>query len=94
MINDFKLLVNNIITPDGNGQNDTWVIENIKALNTANVHIYNKRGRLIYFSDNYQNDWNGFYGDDELPDGTYYYVINFSDSDSLYRGSINLLRNK
>ena len=42
MINDFKLLVNNIITPDGNGQNDTWVIENIKALNTANVHIYNK----------------------------------------------------
>jgi len=94
VINDFKLLVNNIITPDGNGQNDTWVIENIKALNTANVHIYNKRGRLIYFSDNYQNDWNGFYGDDELPDGTYYYVINFTDSDSLYRGSINLLRNK
>ena len=94
VINDFKLLVNNIITPDGNGQNDFWIIENIDAQTTAKVHIYNKRGGLIYSSNNYQNDWNGFYGNDELPDGTYYYVINFSDSQSIYRGSITLLRNR
>ena len=94
VINDFKLLVNNIITPDGNGQNDFWIIENINAQTTAKVHIYNKRGGLIYSSNNYQNDWNGFYGNDELPDGTYYYVINFSDSQSIYRGSITLLRNR
>ena len=94
VINDFKLFVNNIVTPNGNGKNDTWVIENIESLSSATVYIYNRRGREIYSDNDYKNDWNGYLDDDELPDGTYYYLINFSDSDEVYRGSITLLRNK
>ena len=94
VINDFKLFVNNVVTPNGNGENDTWYVENIESLSTARVYIYNRRGTEIYYDDNYKNDWNGYLNDDELPDGTYYYIINFTDSDKVYRGAITLLRNK
>ena len=94
VINDFKLFANNLVTPNGNGKNDTWYIENIESLSTSRVYIYDKRGKEIYFDEDYKNDWNGYFDNDELPDGTYYYVISFTDSDKLYRGSITLLRNK
>jgi gliding motility-associated-like protein len=94
VINDFKLFVNNVVTPNGNGENDTWYVENIESLSTARVYIYNRRGTEIYYDDNYKNDWNGYLNDDELPDGTYYYIINFTNSEKVYRGSITLLRNK
>ncbi len=42
----------------------------------------------------YQNDWEGVSGTDQLPDGTYYYVIKFTNSDKVYKGSLTVLRNK
>jgi gliding motility-associated-like protein len=67
-------------SPNGDSSHDLFVIENLNGLN-ANVHIYNRYGSLVYESRNYQNDWNGtanaglvLYGE-ELPEGTYYYII-------------------
>jgi flagellar hook assembly protein FlgD len=48
----------------------------------------------VYSSGNYQNDWKGTnQSGDNLPDGTYYYVIYFDDSDTVLKGAITLLRN-
>jgi gliding motility-associated-like protein len=91
---DFKVSASNVLTPDGNGKNDTWVIENIDAYGEANVTVYDRWGNLIYEATNYQNDWGGTRNNDILPDGTYYYTIRFNSSDEVYRGALTIIRNK
>lgn len=94
VINDYKLFIHNIITPDGNGKNDTWKITNIETFESADIYIYDRWGSEVLKVIGYQNDWAGVNGTDQLPDGTYYYLIEFSDSDKVYKGSLTVLRNK
>jgi gliding motility-associated-like protein len=40
--------------------------------------IMNRSGQVVYDVENYKNDWNGRSANgQELPDGTYYYVLDF-----------------
>lgn len=95
VIDDFKLSPNNIITPDGNGINDTWIIQNIENYSSCNVNVFDRTGSLVFTKKSYNNDWNGEnMNGDILPDGTYYYVISFEEKDVVYKGSISILRNK
>lgn len=71
------LVVNNIVTPNGDGINDTWIIENIDGFPNAIIYIYNRWGNLVFETKNYNNDWNGVskFNGDTLPTGSYYYTI-------------------
>jgi gliding motility-associated-like protein len=92
--NDFKLLIYNVVTPDENGKNDYWEIDNIDYYPQAKVQIFNRWGELVYEKTGYNNDWQGTYNNDQLPDGSYYYIVSLPDSDFVYKGTITLLRNK
>lgn len=94
VIDDFNLQVNNLITPDGNGSNDNWVIGNIENYGAATVYIYDRWGNEILKTTDYQNDWNGVSGTDQLPDGTYYYIISVPNQEKVYKGGLTVLRNK
>lgn len=92
---DQKVIPTNLITPDGNGQNDTWVITNIENYSDAVVKVFDLHGKEIFSTRNYQNTWDGRNKNgDILPDGTYYYMIIFDDSKRVYKGSITVIRNK
>jgi gliding motility-associated-like protein len=43
-----------------------------------NISIWNRWGIEVYRSDRYLNDWDGKYKGSPLPDGTYYYVLQFT----------------
>ena len=88
------MFIYNIITPDGNGQNDTWTIANIETFSSADIAIFDRWGSEVFAVKGYQSDWGGVNGTDQLPDGTYYYTIKFDTSDKLYSGAISVLRNK
>jgi gliding motility-associated-like protein len=63
-------------TPNGDGINDTWNIEGLETYRNASVRIYNRWGALVYSkTGSYFNDWDGTNNGKELPNGTYYYVI-------------------
>ena len=94
IIEDFNLTVSNLITPDGNGINDFWVVGNIENYEEATIFIYDRWGKEILKTNNYQNDWNGVSGTDQLPDGTYYYIISLPGQEKVYKGGITVLRNK
>ena len=68
----------NAFSPNGDGINDTWFITDGNCLKLAEVMVYNRYGSKVFESKNYQNDWNGTYQGKPLPDGTYYYVINYT----------------
>ncbi len=67
--------VPNIITPNGDGINEYFVIEGIESRHCG-LQIFNRWGNLIYQSDNYQNNWNGknFKGE-QVINGVYYFIL-------------------
>jgi gliding motility-associated-like protein len=88
--------VHNAISPNGDGQNDTWVVTGIKGYDEAKVAIFNRWGALLFESDNYDNDWKGTYKGKDLPAGIYYFIVtvkNQSDEEpTVLKGSITIIR--
>lgn len=91
---EYKLVASNVLTPDSNGKNDTWVVQNVDTFGDVFVRVYDRWGKLVFEQEAYQNDWKGLSGKDILPDGTYYYYITFSSSDKVYKGALSIIRNK
>ena len=84
---------NNIITPNGDGKNDTWVIKNIDQYPNNSVKVMDKSGNVVYSKQGYTNDWDGTYNNAPLSQGTYYYIVDFgADSGLVYRGFITIVR--
>ena len=82
--------VPNVFTPNGDGVNDNFVIINLEYFQNTKCLIYNRWGKKVYESDNYQNDWNG----DDASDGVYYYILEFAnDRLKTMTGSVTIIRN-
>ena len=91
VLEDFRFVIPNLITPNGDGRNETWRIKGIDQY-VCEVVIFNRWGSEVFSSKNYLNEWDGTKGGDQLPDGTYYYTIVCSGSDVSYKGAITILR--
>lgn len=90
--NDYKLLVTNVVTPNGDGKNDTWKIFNADSFDDIHVRIYDRWGYEVYSANNYHAGWDGVLDLEDLPEATYYYIITFDSSDKIYKGAITILR--
>ncbi len=91
---DFIIQATNVITPNDDGVNDTWKIRNLESYKNSNLTVYDRWGKMVYQKTAYSGDWDGRNkNNDILPDGTYYYTIDFQESDKTYRGCITILRN-
>lgn len=61
------------ISVNNDGKNDFFELTN---LNVKKLQIFNRYGMMVYSKLNYTNEWVGKSNDGEdLPDGTYFYVI-------------------
>lgn len=69
----------NLITPDGDGQDDVFVIPCAAGWPGSSILIFNRWGSTIFESDDYQNDWGGTYQGQSLPPGTYFYQLRLKD---------------
>lgn len=70
-----ELEIHNIVTPNDDGVNDTWIIKNIERYPNNMVRIFDRDGRLIYSKLGYDNSWDGSFNGTGLPEDTYYYVL-------------------
>ena len=76
--------VSKVVTPNNDGTNDTFEVSDVVDCDfTIGVQIFNRWGKVVHYSDNYQNDWAGtdngkgmsIGSSSGLPKGTYYYVV-------------------
>lgn len=84
--------------PSGGGGRGTressFEYENYEPLNryyeSSELTIFNRWGRVVYHSKDYQNDWDG----GNLSDGTYFYVLKCHGlkNDATYKGSVMILK--
>jgi gliding motility-associated-like protein len=59
--------------PNNDGDNDAW---DLSGYDVSKVEIFNRYGSKVFSKSNYTNEWFGQSDNgNELPDGTYYYVI-------------------
>jgi uncharacterized repeat protein (TIGR01451 family)/gliding motility-associated-like protein len=84
-------LVPNVITPNGDGFNDTFVINGLGKFISNELFIINKWGDHVFQRKNYQNDWSAI----GLPGGTYYFILIASDEAGIrqeFKGWLQVIR--
>jgi gliding motility-associated-like protein len=65
-------------SPNGDGKNDLFIIDYIDQFPLNTVEIYNRWGDLLFYSKGYETPWDGNFKGQQLPVGTYYYVIHLN----------------
>jgi gliding motility-associated-like protein len=84
-----------VITPNGDGKNETFEIKCVEFYSQTHIEIFNYWGQLVFISDNYDIAWNGRDMDGNLlPDGPYFYVLQFVDIDDKMKevkGTVTIL---
>ncbi|HRG57601.1 MAG TPA: gliding motility-associated C-terminal domain-containing protein [Bacteroidia bacterium] len=85
----------NTFTPNQDGTNDIWIIENTELYEEVELNIFNRWGDKVYYKKDYKagtDEWTG----GSLPPATYYYVLRFkypnNDERFEYTGGITLIR--
>jgi gliding motility-associated-like protein len=86
------LFIPNVLTPNNDGYNDTWRIDNIQLFPSNRVLIVNRWGDVVYQSDFYNNDWDGSFGGGLLPAGTYYYILDLGQGWGIFKGDVTIIR--
>ncbi len=90
------------ISPNGDGKNDVLIIPGVLRMQPNTLTIYNRWGNAVYTIDNYKNNWGGtsnvgsslLGGDGNLPDATYYYILDFKGKMPAAGGSLYINRLK
>ncbi len=81
-------------SPNGDGKNDTWIIDYLEVFQPNTVKIFDRWGDEVWATDNYDNATHVFAGADKkgaaLPDGTYFYLIRYGPHEQ--RGWVELSR--
>jgi gliding motility-associated-like protein len=86
------LHVYNAFSPNGDGVNDTWEIDNIYLYPNCVVKVFNQWGNTVFYSEGYQTPWDGTFNGQPLPAGTYYYIIDLGNGDKPFKGDVTIIR--
>lgn len=87
-----NFVVQNTFTPNGDGINDVWTIVNLDTNPNAEVSVFNRYGEKLFSSRGYGTPWDGRYRGEDLPVGTYFYVIDPRNGHPVRSGSVTILR--
>ncbi|UVD79177.1 gliding motility-associated C-terminal domain-containing protein [Myroides albus] len=88
---DGDVVIYNLVSPNGDGKNDYFIIDNIERFPNNTVEIFNRWGVRVYETSNYNSRGNVFNGYSDgrvtvdkselLPTGTYYYIVTYEYKD-------------
>jgi len=92
---DFQALkATNVMTPNGDGVNDFWIVENIDLYPENQVTIIDRAGRAVLKVKGYKNNWDATINGIPLDQGTYYYIIDFGKGFRVQKGFISVVRSR
>lgn len=87
------LPANNYLSPNNDGVNDLFEIDNVSLYADYSLTIFTESGQEVFkVENNYQNNWDATYDGKTLSVGVYYYVFRNSNNSDTFKGSINIIR--
>jgi gliding motility-associated-like protein len=94
--NSYAIKIPNTFTPNGDGDHDRWMIENVDLYPQATLEIYNRWGQVVrtYISgDAIAKGWDGKNSAGvDMEVGTYFYIFKSSRNDNGSAASITIIR--
>jgi gliding motility-associated-like protein len=80
-------------SPNGDGVNETFWIDGLDQFPNNDIQVYNRWGNLVHEQKRYDNSWGGTWNGTDLPDGTYFYILNLNDeANTQYTGYVQIRR--
>lgn len=90
--NSIPLPSANFLSPNGDGKNDYWKVENVEIYADFSLTILDQFGFVVYsINEGYDNSWDGTYNGTPLNTGNYYYI--FQRDSKVYKGNITIVNN-
>ncbi len=90
-----SLIIPDGISPNGDGKNETWILVFKDDFPDMEVSVYNRWGELLFYDNSgYSKPWDGKFKGEDLPVGTYYYVIDVHNElyPDAFTGPITIMR--
>ncbi|MEP6645850.1 MAG: gliding motility-associated C-terminal domain-containing protein [Saprospiraceae bacterium] len=91
-----EIYIPNIFSPDGNGINDDWEIEENPGVLSMELFIFDRWGNMLFHQMGQSLTWNGISnGNKIIPTGVYVYKINIlttNHNNIIKAGSVMLIR--
>ena len=88
--NEDCLKIPNVFTPNGDGDNDFWIIQNIDAYSSISIQLIDESGIPIYTSTSAQA-WDGTINGNTIDSGIYFYIITLNN-ENIFTGSLTIIR--
>lgn len=84
---DHPIFIPNVITPNGDGKNDFFVISNLELYHQNELQIFDRSGRSVYRKKNYVNEWNA----QGLPKAVYFYHFTTLKNKKSLKGWVHVI---
>lgn len=75
-----EIIIPQGISPNNDGKNDFFNVENIENYPNHSIEIFNRYGKRVYKGNNSTPKWDGTHNGKKMPDGTYFYAINLNEN--------------
>ncbi|MFZ5941186.1 MAG: T9SS type B sorting domain-containing protein [Bacteroidota bacterium] len=92
ILNDACFRIPEIITPNGDNYNDTWVIDGLEAYPGVTIEVFDRWGKRVFYSEDNQPVFDGTFNGRELPMESYHYVIDLHNGSNRLIGNITIIR--
>lgn len=71
-----EIIIPNMFSPNGDTQNDSWIISGIETGNDCEMKVFDERGMRVYEKKGFEPmGWDGTFNGKIIPSGVYYYVF-------------------
>jgi gliding motility-associated-like protein len=93
----FRVKVPNVITPNGDGANDTFrpMEGSWSGITRHHMEIYNRWGEKVWESDDFESGWDGKLNGSLVAEGTYFWLLDVfygpDDIKKTFKGTVTLL---
>ncbi len=95
VINEPFGIIPQLISPNGDGKNETFEVKGIQQFTNSELQIFNRWGNKVYSMKNYDNSFDGTANhksvNGKLPTGTYFYILSLGNAENkTYNGYFQL----
>ncbi len=88
-----EIVIFTAVSPNGDGSNDFFHVGGIDAFPNNRLCIFNRWGNQVLLKEGYNNDFDGRWENRDLPDGTYFYILELNDQDNrVFKGFFEMYR--
>jgi len=89
---EIGITIYNFLSPNGNNQNEVFLIEGIEDFPDNHLSVFNRWGTKVYEKQNYDNSWKGTNNGKKLPSGTYFYILQLDNETPPNKGYLELVK--